>query len=160
VCLDKKNIAPAGQKQVEPCDIYEVANGKAVLHHIKISTLSAQLSHLFNQGTNSVNLLRSETEALENLKALVAANADEPLKEALVAPLVAEQFKIVFGIITHKDKAGKSLNLPLFSRISLMRCMKELRRMGIEAEFSFIPDTSPKTEGKKKQRKEKAEAEA
>jgi uncharacterized protein (TIGR04141 family) len=38
VCLDKKNISPAGQKQVEPCDVYEVVDGRAVLHCVKIST--------------------------------------------------------------------------------------------------------------------------
>ena len=153
ICLDKKNIAPAKQKQVEPCDVYELADSKAVLHHIKISTLSGQLSHLFNQGTNSVNLLRSEDESMDKMLGLVAAEVDEVSKDAFQAPLKENQLKVVFGIITHKPKNQKSLNLPLFSRISLMRCMKELKRMGIEAEFSFIHDASPPTEGKKRKRK-------
>jgi uncharacterized protein (TIGR04141 family) len=127
------------------------------MHNIKISTLSGQLSHLFNQGTNSVNLLRSETEAMSKMKALLVAA--KPASAAdLCAPLDADQLKVVFGIITHKDKAPKSLNLPLFSRISLVRCMKELRRMGIEAEFGFIPDNSPPSAGKKKVRKTKPAA--
>jgi hypothetical protein len=33
--------------------------------------------------------------------------------------------------------------------------MKELKRMGIEAEYCFIPDTSPKSDGKKRKRKKK-----
>lgn len=155
VCLDKTNIAPAGQKQIEPCDIFELAGGKAVLHHIKISTLSAQLSHLFNQGTNSVRLLRSDAEAMHNMKTLVSGKVDAAKRAIFVAPLEADQMKVAFGIITHKDKAEKSRNLPLFSRISLMRCMKDLRMMGIEAEFSFIADGSPKSDGKKKKRKAK-----
>lgn len=155
VCLDRTNISPAGQKQVEPCDVYEVANERAVLHCVKISTLSAQLSHLFNQGTNSVNLMRSEMEALERMKALVGNGFSDAEKEALVAPLINDKFRVVFDIITHKDKEPKSNNLPLFSRISLMRCMKELKRMGIEAEYSFVPDLSPKSEGKKRKRKKK-----
>lgn len=155
VCLDKKNIAPAGQKQVEPCDVYEVVDGRAVLHCIKISTLSAQLSHLFNQGTNSVNLLRSEEAALDNLRTLVGVGLSDAEKQALTAPLNDDKFRVSFGIVTHKDGDSKSDNLPLFSRISLMRCMKEMKRMGIEAEYCFIPDTSPKSDGKKRKRKKK-----
>ncbi|MDP3908352.1 DUF6119 family protein [Novosphingobium sp.] len=156
VCLDKTNISIVGQKQVEPCDIYEVVDDQAVLHCVKISTLSAQLSHLFNQGTNSVNLMRSEQQALENMKALVGAGRPDPERDALVAPLANNKFRVVFGIVTHKDKADLSNNLPLFSRISLMRCMKELRRMGVDAEYCFIPDTSPATAGKTRKRKKKA----
>lgn len=156
ICLDKTNISPAGQKQVEPCDVYEVVNDRAVLHCVKISTLSAQLSHLFNQGTNSVNLMRSEAEALQNMQVLVGSGLTEAEKDVLVAPLVDDKLRVVFDIITHKDKELKSDNLPLFSRISLMRCMKEMKRMGIEAEYCFVPDQSPKSEGKKRKRKKKA----
>jgi uncharacterized protein (TIGR04141 family) len=156
ICLDRTSITPKGQKAVEPCDIYEVANGKAVLHHVKISTLSGPLSHLFNQGTNSVNLIRSEPESLDNLKKLVTARADPAGLAGALKPLEEDQLKVVFGIITAKDKAKKSLNLPLFSRISLMRSLKELKRMGIESEFCFIPDDAPPKAGKPKKRKPRA----
>lgn len=155
LCLDQTNISLPGQKQVEPCDIYEVVDDRAVLHCVKISTLSAQLSHLFNQGTNSVNLMRSEAAALTNMQTLVGAGLPDAEKQALVAPLADDKFRVVFGIVTHKDKAAKSDNLPLFSRISLMRCMKEFKRMGIAAEYCFIPDLSPKSDGKKRKRKKK-----
>lgn len=160
ICMDKGNIAPPKQKQVEPCDVYEIADGKAVLHHVKISTLSAQLSHLFNQGTNSVNLLRSETDSMEKMMAIITAKADAAQCAAFQQPLTDDNLKVAFGIITHKPKAKKSQNLPLFSRISLMRCMKELKRMGIEAEYGFIEDQSPDTEGKTRKRKKKGEPEA
>jgi uncharacterized protein (TIGR04141 family) len=155
VCMDKKSITPAGQKAVEPCDIYEAVDDKAVLHHVKISTLSAQLSHLFNQGINSVNLIRSENKSLEKMKALAGEGRTDAEKAALTAPLENDNFRIVYGIVTHKNKDNKSLNLPLFSRISLMRCMKEFRRMGVEAEYCFIPDKSPKKGGKQRKRKTK-----
>lgn len=160
VCLDKKNISPAGQKQVEPCDIYEVVDDRAVLHCVKISTLSAQLSHLFNQGMNSVKLMRSEPLALANMQVLVGNGLPDAEKQALVAPLSNDKFRVVFGIVTHKDKAKKSDNLPLFSRISLMRCMKDFKERGIAAEYCFIPDVSPKSEGKKRKRNKKVDPEA
>ena len=160
ICLDKTNFSPNGQKQLEPCDIFELADSKAMLHHIKISTLSAQLSHLFNQGTNSVRLFRSEAESKQKLIDLVSNGAPVARTAEFVEPLTTEKIKVVFGIITHKDKADKSLNLPLFSRISLMRCMKDLRMMNIEAAFCFIEDQTAPTAGKKKPRKPKGQGAA
>lgn len=157
LCMDKRNIAPAGQKQVEPCDIFETENDLVILHHVKRSTVSAMLSHLFNQGLNSVQLVRDDTEALENLKALAVDKAPDGKEADILAAFEANRFKVVFQIITHKDKAAKSLNLPLFSRISLKRTMKELRRMGIDAEFCFVENQVEAAEGKKKQRKKKAD---
>ena len=159
ICLDKTSITPKGQKAVEPCDVYEVQDGKAVLHHVKISTLSAQLSHLFNQGTNSIHLLRDDEEARDKLKALVSASAPANAQEEFTSPIGEDKFKVVFQIITHKDADAKALNFPLFSRISLMRALKDLRRMGIEAEFAFIKDATPTSAGKKKKRKSKADDE-
>jgi uncharacterized protein (TIGR04141 family) len=156
ICLDKKSITPDGQKQVEPCDVYEVIDDVAVLHCVKISTLSAQLSHLFNQGTNSVSLMRSEPDSLNRMKLLVSESASESERDALIAPLDSNKFRVVFGIVTHKDKSAKSDNLPLFSRISLMRCMRDLKRMGVPAEYCFIPDKSTKSDGRKRRRKKKS----
>jgi uncharacterized protein (TIGR04141 family) len=160
VCLDKTSIAPKGQTAVEPCDIYELKNGQAVLHHIKISTMSTHLSHLFNQGTNAIHLLRDEDASRERLKALVKGKAPATRVDEFLKPLEDENFKIVFGIITHKDASKKSKNLPLFSRISLMRAMKDMKRMRIAAEFCFIKDESAKSAGKKPVRKKKAKPEA
>lgn len=155
VCLDKTSMAPKGQKAVEPCDLYEVRGGRAVLHHVKISTMSAQLSHLFNQGTNSVHLLRDDDEARANLKTLIIGKVPANAADSYTAPIDLDSFKVVFDVITHKDPAGKSLNFPLFSRISLMRAIKDLKRMGIEAEFTFVKDDSAATAGHKKVRKRK-----
>lgn len=157
ICLDKTSITPSGQKAVEPCDVYEILDGKAVLHHVKISTLSAQLSHLFNQGTNSVHLLRDDGEAREKLKALVSASAPANAQDEFTSPIGEDKFKVVFQIITHKNADAKALNFPLFSRISLMRALKDLRRMGIEAAFAFIKDATPASAGKKKKRKSKGD---
>lgn len=155
LCMDKGNIAPVGQKQVEPCDIFEINDDGIVLHHVKKSTVSAMLSHLFNQGLNSIQLVRDDSEALENLRALAADKAPDAEEANFLEAFESNKFKVSFQIITHKDKAAKSLNLPLFSRISLKRTMKELRRMGIEAEFCFIDNQVKAAEGKKKQRQKK-----
>lgn len=69
------------------------------------------------------------------------------------------KYRIVFGIVTRKDPAGKSLNLPLFSRISLMRAMKALQLMDVKASVIFIEDQTVGADGRKKKRKKKDVAE-
>lgn len=155
LCLDKGNIGPPGQTQVEPCDLYMVTDGCGVFNHIKISTLSAQLSHLFNQGTNAIELLKLDQEAVDRLKAAVSDKVGNGSAVQFLQPIDEKIFHVVFGIITHKDKQFKSDNLPLFSRISLMRNMKALQVMSVRANFGFIEDVSQKSQGKKKKRKKK-----
>ncbi|MER9094385.1 TIGR04141 family sporadically distributed protein [Mesorhizobium sp. M0700] len=159
-CLDKTNIAPEGQTQVEPCDLLAVQNGSAVFYHVKISTLSAQLSHLFNQGINAIELLRLDTEAVARLAVLLTAALDAEGSENAMALLADGKCHIQFVIVTRKDPANRSLNLPLFSRISMMRTMKALHVRGIERSYTFVSDNSADAEGMKKKRKKKAAANA
>ena len=159
VCLDKTNISPTGQSQIEPCDLYSVEDGAAIFHHVKVSTLSSQLGHLFNQGANAIELIKLEDEALEKLKSLINEKVDDNDQEELIAPLDDQNHHVVFAIVTHKDKNQKSKNLPLFSRISLMRNMKALHLMNVRASFGFVEDKTRKTDGRKKKRKRKANAE-
>lgn len=153
LCLDKKNIAPSGQTMVEPCDLYSVNGGHSVFHHIKRSTFSAQLSHLFNQGANAVQLLKLEPQSVDKLKALIDGMAPGATKDGFMQPVNDAKFQVVFGIVTRKKKTAKSKNLPLFSRMSLMRVMKDLQMMSVKACYGFITDASPKKAGKKKKRK-------
>ncbi len=119
----RKNISPDGQSQVEPCDLLAARDGVAAFYHVKVSTLSAQLSHLFNQGINAVQLMRLEEQAVDKLEALIRDGDADGLRDPLVALIRDRKYRIVFGIVTRKDPASRSQNLPLFSRISLMRGM-------------------------------------
>jgi uncharacterized protein (TIGR04141 family) len=154
VCMDKANISPSMQTQIEPCDIYTVANDQAVLYHVKRSTHSSQLSHLFNQGMNAIEILKVEPESVQKLLSLIDDEiADKATKEALSAPVIDQNLKVIFGIITHKDPSLKSLNFPLFSRMSLMRTARWFRVAGTICEYGFIKDSSdekPKSKARKK----------
>lgn len=156
--LDKKSIAPAGQTQVEPCDLIAVKDGTLVFYHVKVSTLSAQLSHLFNQGINAIELLRIDEEATARLGVLASEALGVDGAAQAMALLAEGKCQIRFAIVTRKDPAHRSLNLPLFSRISLMRTLKALHIRGIGRGYTFVPDQSVEAEGKKKKRKKKAEA--
>lgn len=137
ICLDGKNISPAGQTEIEPCDIIAKEGEEAHLIHVKISTRSSSLSHLFNQGANSVELLRMEAESKEKLKNLVSNDPD------LCELIDGEKFKVTYGIITGKARANpddRSKNLPIFSRISLSRTLNALKLMNIPCSVYLIPD--------------------
>lgn len=154
ICLDQTDISPAGGTQIEPCDIYTAAEDpsascgrRASFYHLKISTRSSHLSHLFNQGVNSVDLIQLEPTSHEKVKALVAGRLNGNDPDAFLLPLDSFDFKVIFGIITHKDRDRKSDNLPLFSKISLMRNMQHLDVRKIPCTLMFIDDQSPKKHG-------------
>ncbi|MGR2681320.1 DUF6119 family protein [Chromobacterium haemolyticum] len=155
ICLDRTNISPSGQTQVEPCDLLKLIGNTATFYHVKISTLSSQLSHLFNQGTNSIELLRLETSALEKLEDLIRGKTNEDHANNLITRIKEQDCRVVFAVITSKDAVGKSLNLPLFSRISLMRSMKTLQLMNVPADLIFVADQSEERVGKKKKRRKR-----
>ena len=146
LCLDKANISLTGQTQIEPCDLYSVNGDCAKLLHIKRSTRSSQLSHLFNQGTNAVELLRQENNSIQRFKTIVEekVNGKTPAgtTDNFTRPLENGNFEVIFGIITHKDGSEKSRAFPLFSRISLMRNIKSLQLMNVKASYGFISDKS------------------
>lgn len=133
-CLDKESISPVGQYGVEPCDLVSINGTELELVHVKISTRSSSLSHLFNQGYNSATLLRMESEAREKLKDLL--NNDGP--SSLL--IDSNKLSVVYGIISKKNPANKSRNLPIFSRISLLRVINGFRLMNIPCSLYFIQD--------------------
>lgn len=149
ICLDQTDISPAGSTNIEPCDLYSVSvDGEAMsgyrasLYHIKISTRSSHLSHLFNQGVNSIELIKLEETSRNKMKQLVTDRLGANDQAIYHKPFDHYDFRVVFGIITHKNPAAHSDNLPLFSKISLMRNMQRLDMMRVPCALTFIPDQS------------------
>lgn len=158
ICLDEKDISPSGQTSVEPCDLYVVKDGKATYCHVKVSTRSSQLSHLFNQGVNAIELVKLESRVKDKLKQVIKENLNGNDERMYCDPVDKDEHKVIYAIITHKDKSKKSANLPLFSRISLMRSIKSLKLMSVDVACSFVFDKSQKKSGKKKKSKKRGKA--
>lgn len=110
---------------------------------------------MFNQGVNAIELMRLEPQAVDKLEALIREVLADGDADAMVTLVRDRKSRIVFGIVTRKDPAGRSLNLPLFSRISLMRGMKALQLMDVPGRVIFIADQVVAAEGRKKKRKQK-----
>ncbi len=150
ICLDQTDISPAGSTNIEPCDLYSAqADTSAAcgvrgnFYHLKISTRSSHLSHLFNQGVNSIELIRLEGASREKIKQLVSDKIAGNDKDTYLRPFEKFDFKVIFGIITHKDPALLSDNLPLFSKISAMRNLQRLDLMMVPSSLAYIKDASP-----------------
>ena len=133
ICLDRSSIAPAGQTPIEPCDLLRLNNEELQLFHIKRETKSAMLSHLFNQGIVSIDLLRSEESSRCKLK--------EKLNNSDTYNVVIDRknFSVVFGIVTHREIENGVHLLPLFSRISLYRVIRALETRQTNWSLIFIP---------------------
>lgn len=139
VCLDRKDISPKGETQIEPCDIYTVKNNRCEFYHVKRSTLSAHLSHLFNQGSNSAKLLLGNAESRKKFKKLIGNDYGDEYTQNLTK---RDLYDVVYVIITGKDVAKRSENLPLFSRISLRRNLRDLDLLGVKVGYCFVKDAS------------------
>ena len=125
-----------------------------------MGTSSDTLSHLFNQGVNSVQLLRSESTSVDKAIALIEERADESDRVTLVAALNEGRYRVTYVMLTHKRTADKkSDNLPLFSRISLRSQIRILRTMRVEVNYQFVLDRTDKA-GVRKARKRSPGAEA
>lgn len=153
VCLDQTNISPAGQTQVEPCDILRIREGTIDFVHVKIGTSSATLSHLFNQAANSVQLLRTNEEAAKKLLTLVKEKAGDDTAQQVAEALENNAYTASIAIVSHKrTPERKSANLPVFSRISLRRALVALKAMGVTTTVQLVPDATDRA-GRPKPRK-------
>ena len=155
ICLDQTDISPSGSTEIEPCDLFSVApgNDSATLYHVKISTRSTQLSHLFSQGLNSLELISQEKEAKEKFKQLIRDDLHGNDERTYLNPIDADNYKVIFAVITHKNKDALSDNIPLFSKISLRQVMRRLDLMKAQSALTFIQDQSPAKGGFSKHKK-------
>lgn len=139
LCLDRTNIA-CSPNNIEPCDLYRVVNGEAELVHVKIGVHSSKLSHLFNQGLVSYEMLQQEEECRGRLKRIIREKSAGRNTQTYCEPVDNKRFKIVYVIISKKDSGLKSKALPLFSRISLRSLALRLKKMGVEVEVKLVQD--------------------
>lgn len=84
------------------------------------------------------------------MKNLVGGKVAAADRDNFQAPIDNKKFSVVFGIISHKAADTQAQNLPLFSRLSLMRTMQVLDLYTVDCSLLFIEDQSPKKGGHKK----------
>jgi len=130
VLLDSNNIyLPDAASPVEPCDLYR--HEKEFIH-VKRYGGSSVLSHLFNQGLVSGELLQREILFRERL------NEKLPTKFQIVDvekhPERGE-YKVIFAIISEQEEG---LSVPFFSKISLKHAVSRLEAFGFNVFLAKI----------------------
>ena len=118
LCMDKKTINYGqGHSSIELCDI--LTRNKEYIH-IKKGQTSSGLSHLFNQGLVSSELIK-DAEFIKRANNKIAEQINDT--EYLIN--VEDNPKIIYGIIT--TKTVKRPEIPFFSKIVLVGVEKNLR---------------------------------
>lgn len=131
-CLDRKTLTyGGGRSKIEFCDI--LLKSKKLLH-IKKYSGSSVLSHLFNQALVSSNLLAEDDKFRKELRSKIVLGTYQ--KIVPLAKFDARDYEIVIGIIG--QPSGPGINLPFFSKITLRRVVKDLKRFGYEVSLKFI----------------------
>ena len=138
--LDRDNVN-YGKSAIEPCDLIYCDNTKDYLIHVKIGgSNSSPLGHLFNQGYVSTDLLlndaKMKNEVLDKIKNNTISNAN--IIE-IMENLKKDNFEVVYAIITKKKEI---IDLPLFTKIALLKAWKNLNRLQINSRVIFIEDES------------------
>ena len=133
--LDKDVIVyGGGRSRVEICDVL-TKDGKFV--HVKKSSASSLLSHLFNQGVVSGQFLLER-----GFRALCAERVIDDYKLIFnTQDFDPRKIGITFGVIT---KGGKDIpnSLPFFSKQTLLNARSILGRYGYTVDIAGIEDTT------------------
>jgi uncharacterized protein (TIGR04141 family) len=133
LCLDKKLIVYGGARsKIEICDILTKQRD---FIHVKRSAGSNVLSHLFNQGVVSGQLLLEPP-----FRALCKSIAEQGYRAIFADDFAAEKTKVTYAIIS---KAAEKLpnNLPFFSKQTLVNAVSLLRKYRYKIEILGIKST-------------------
>ncbi|PZG21803.1 hypothetical protein C1I95_06560 [Micromonospora craterilacus] len=133
VLLDRKLLRTAQHHRgIEACDLLGPSDE---LVHVKRADTSAPLSHLFTQGTVSVDALLHEEDARRALIEMVARQSGREL-----APDFRPR-KVVYAIALGRGRPVTTATLFTFAQVALYRAVKSLRTEGVEVEVIGIAAT-------------------
>jgi uncharacterized protein (TIGR04141 family) len=128
--LDRKLIKCTTHPGFEACDFLGPGNE---LIHVKRAESSAPLSHLFNQGLVSADILVTDPTAMDALRRKVATMDASRAKAIPARPNVVFAIQLTKGVLTPDS-------LFTFSRISLHRARQHIvNRLGLSAYVVDIP---------------------
>ncbi len=140
VLMDTDNISLSGAASpIEPCDLYR--SGKEFIH-VKRYGGSSVLSHLFNQGLVSGELLQRDTEFREKFNEKLPVAFKMPSAKRM--PTRGE-YTVVYAIISEQEE---DLTIPFFSKISLKHAVERLEAFGFKVRLAKIPVSEAKRKTK------------
>lgn len=133
-CMDRKLIQHGGgNSKIEFCDLFDPTNKR--LFHVKKYGGSSVLSHLFNQGLVSAELMLSDPDFRAKVNDKLSATAKFPDVDAKP---VAADYTVVYGVISG---SSKQLDIPFFSKVSLRNAKRRLEMIGYKVSVQKIEST-------------------
>ncbi|MBT1606148.1 DUF6119 family protein [Curtobacterium flaccumfaciens] len=154
--LDMTNIAGPGRTALEPADLLRIENGSVNLYHVKVSTRSSDLSHLFNQGLNSAQLLLSEESAAGRLQAAAADRSEPPIVD-ISSFLETPNIVVRYVVVSRQEPSEGEIQLPFFSQITFWRVLRAFKMLRITATLELVKNDRPRKPSKPKERKERSD---
>ncbi len=133
IYLDKKNFQiPNSSSKVEICDLLS-KNLQFIC--IKRGTASATLSHLFSQGSVSMDLLKNETTYREKVIQYLEAQYGKMQFNKDSFPY--NEVKVVYAITSNKKGSLKEI-IPFFSKVNLLQHIKRINELGMQVQLCKI----------------------
>jgi uncharacterized protein (TIGR04141 family) len=147
--LDKKDIRPGGETQIEPCDLLSL---DGTLYHVKRHSTAAGISHLTHQALASATVLLHEPESRRKLCALVDQSSWDEAERRRLQDVVQQlampgrRLPIVLAIIGEWRRPTVA-SLSLLSRLALRTAIQRLEDLGFATELMLI-DPAPVDDGR------------
>ncbi len=128
--MDKKNIMFGGNgSRIELCD---VLSNDGTLIHVKRYGGSSVMSHLFNQGLVSMDLIKSEPNFVKKANQTIAQ--EDQSGRFAISP--DRETEVVYGIVTNDSAALP--NVPFFSKVAFHHVKRRLKSMGVKVSIGAI----------------------
>lgn len=144
VCLDRKLVKPSGAlSEIEACDFL---SSDRLLIHIKGQTRSSCLSHLFNQGTVSARVLKTDGAFRDKLREIIGSNDCENLIPGASEAFIPNNFTVGYAVLT----SSRTPKLPFFSLVTFRQAAHELEALGFKTAFAWISKPVSTSIGKTK----------
>ena len=124
ILMDKKLVI-LKEGKFETCDLVDVSQKKFKLIHVKIGLHSNMLSHLFFQGLVSTRLLVESKDAQNAFKKKFPPNVH----------FQNGQFSVLYAVLVENPATAE---LPLFSKISFWKAIKNIEQMGKKVKLVFV----------------------
>ncbi len=154
VCFDTHEIKPSdATSDIEPCDFWDPTNCYFI--HIKNETTSSKLSHLFNQGSVSARVFKTDAGFRQRLKDKARELAGNTLADTLPSEpsIDPSKFTILFAVMRETASKVTQPMLPFFSLVTFRQAAKQIEALGFKYAFAWIFKTVPAAGNTKKRKK-------
>jgi uncharacterized protein (TIGR04141 family) len=135
--LDRSSMTTGVASAVEPCDLLDAKRGTFI--HVKDGRKSSILSHLFEQGTVSLETFLSVDKARKEVRKRAGI---KKTGSVLCEPITPGKLTVVFAIVDRAPKSGP-WRLPFFSMLAAQHAADRIGERQASLRIVRIDDRRP-----------------